>query len=195
MLIKRPIGSNPPLDLDEVKGRLRILADDFDPDLAFIVRGAAEAFEVETGVAVMPANYEYRVDCFGGLMLPRSPVRSVSSVSYIDDAGATQSLDTADWHFDLTGGGARIGYSTSWSPPWFVGDYRPGRIRVLFSAGYDDPATPSSDSAYTRPDSVDLAIMFLVGVWMENREAAGAEQRYEVPNTFKYLASQFKVYR
>lgn len=195
MLIKRPIGSNPPLDLEAVKERLRILADDFDADLDFIVRGAAEAFEVETGVAVMPANYEYRADCFSGLMLPRSPVRSVSSVSYIDDGGTTQSIDSASWYFDLTGGGALVGFSTSWSPPWFVGDYRPGRIRVLFSAGYDDPASPSSDSAFTRPDSVDLAMMFLVGSWMDHREAIVAEQQFEVPNTFKYLASQFKVYR
>ncbi len=119
----------------------------------------------------------------------------MASVTYLDDEGAIQTVSTGDWFFDLTGGGAEIGFVSSWSPPWPLMIYRSGRIRVAFRAGYDDPETAGSDSAYTRPPEVDLALLFLIGAWNDNREAVVAEQRYDVPNTFKYLASQFKVYR
>ncbi len=59
MLTKRPVSTNSPLDLEVVKDRLNILHDDFDRDLDLLVRAAANAFETETGVAVMPADYEF----------------------------------------------------------------------------------------------------------------------------------------
>lgn len=91
--------------------------------------------------------------------LPIGPVQSVSSVSYVDAEGATQTLSTSVYEFikaDPNGVESYIGlkYGQSWPAQ------EPGsRITVTLAAGYA-----------TLPEDVGLAIRLLISERFHNRE-------------------------
>lgn len=205
MLVKVIEATAPAVSLERAKERLNILHNDFDFDIQKLIKAASEAYERETNTALGPSTWELRLYCWPwwwpnrcrpwGIDLGIYPVRAVESVKYLDTAGAEQTVDPANWFFDRTAAGGTVGFVNSWSVPWLYD--RDNAVRVRFVAGYDDPAAPGSDSELTMPVSAELAIISLVGHWLQWREAIMAEGAipYEVPLSFKYLSSQLKVYR
>lgn len=190
---------SPTIPIERVKQRLIIDHDDWDQDIEALIRAASDVVERETGRVLQPSTWELRTDCWPGycypLRLDIAPIRDVLSVKYLDDDGLEQTVLSSNWYWDRTSAGADLRFITGYSFPLLYN--RPGSVRVRVFAGYDDQEASGSgdDPELTLPPIIEMAVLFLVGAWMENRESVIDGQRFEVPQTFKFLADQLKIYR
>jgi len=114
------------------------------------------------------------------IRLPRPPLVSVSSIVYVDAAGATQTLDPSQYQVDARSTPGRIapGFNLFWPGTQAVLD----AVQITFVAGYAGP-TPL-------PARVRTAVKRLVAHWYQNREDAGkpmSEQPWGVRNIAQSL--------
>lgn len=96
------------------------------------------------------------------IYLPRPPISSVTSVTYIDYSGTSQTMSTSDYGVDTTGEPGRLylKYNKSWPTTYAEMNC----ITIRYICGYGATAT------YV-PQSIKQAILMLVGHWYNNREA------------------------
>ena len=94
--------------------------------------------------------------------MPRPPLQSVTSITYVDDAGDTQTLSSSLYQVDTKSQPGRIipAYGESWPT---VRSNTLNAVTVNFVAGYgDDPEDV--------PAGLRHAVKFLCGHWFEQRE-------------------------
>ena len=96
-LVTRP--TSEPLTLAEARAHLRIETTELDAVIAAELMAAREYVEGQTRRALAPQTWDFTFDfgwpmvgCEYRIDLPLAPVVSVTSVTYVDDAGATQTL-------------------------------------------------------------------------------------------------------
>jgi len=156
-----------PVTLDQVKDRLRIDTDADDALLIGLIKGAIARIDGPAGIgyALMEQTWRLSLDEFPGnyngtIVLPGAPVKSVTSVNYVDSAGANQTVATADWRLDIRTEPVRLEpeYGTAW----------PG-TRDINGAVWVDYVLGEAN-AEDVPDDLTDAICLLVGHRYENRE-------------------------
>lgn len=116
-----------PIHLEEAKIALRVSDSDEDTFISRRIRVARELVEKETGLAlitqtrelVLPSfPYNLDLDRIGEprdrILLPGIPLQSVASIVYIDEDGATQTLDSADYQVDTGNGWVEPAYDGEW---------------------------------------------------------------------------------
>lgn len=156
-----------PLTLEEAKQHLRVDVSDDDGLIAGYILAARRLVETQTG-PLMNQTWDYTIDrgwpMVGGyysIRLPFSPCQSVTSVTYLDEDGATQTLSTSLYQTVLD---APIPYITkAYNQDWPSVRDQPAAITVRAVYGYG--SHPGSV-----PDPLRVAIMLLVGHFYENRE-------------------------
>lgn len=153
-----------PFTVSEVKDHLRIEEGVVEEDayLASLVRAARVWAEGYTNRSLLSQTWETRFDCFAREMfLPRFPLRSVTSVKYLDSTGTEQTVATSVYDVDTftVPGRITLGYSQTWPTPRVVTH----AVRITFVAGY---GTNGSDI----PEDIRHAMLLLIGAWHENRE-------------------------
>ncbi len=133
--------SSEPVSLSELKLHLRVdstTEDDLITGLNVAAREYAEAF---TQRAIPPQTFDYKLDAFpcgSEFYLPKAPCISVTSISYIDTNGDTQTLATTVYGTDLpVGPQARAGriylkYQQVWPSTRDI----PNAVTIRFVAGY-----------------------------------------------------------
>ncbi len=95
----------------------------------------------EQGIAVMTQTWDLRLDRFPSLIrIPLTPVQSVSSITYIDANGDTQTLAASKYTVDFRSTPARI--VPAYGESWPSARSEPNAVTVQFVAGYGDGATP-----------------------------------------------------
>ena len=83
--------TEPPVSLKEAKAFYRILGDEEDADIARSINAATEKAEQITNLQLGAATWEGYLDIFPlAIMLPKSPLISVTKVEYIDTNGAVR---------------------------------------------------------------------------------------------------------
>ncbi len=134
-----------PVSLSELKLHLRVdstAEDDLISGLNATARGWAEAF---THRAIPLQTWDWKLDsapCSYELFLPKAPCVSVTSITYIDTNGDTQTVPTSVYDTDLpTGPYARAGriflkYGQVWPNVRNI----PNCFTVRFVAGYSGTA-------------------------------------------------------
>lgn len=176
-------------------------ADD-NADVEALIEAAQGVFEGRTGLCLQPSDWELRLDCWPTcaprcIAIPLAPVRDVTGVSYIDEDGVEQSIAQSgdNWLWERTASGATLWFRSDFEFPTI--DRRHQAVRVQFSAGFDDPASSGSgdDPELVLPPQAELALLYLVGSWFENRESVAKVQTFEVPQTFDLLVEKLKVFR
>lgn len=132
-----------------------------------IIKAARMYCETVVGKSLMTQTLTLKRDAFpcGGeaIRLPRSPVQSVTSVSYVDTAGTTQTLSGALYQSDVASLPPRIAMLNQ--QPWPLADMRLSAVTVIYVAGYA--------SAALVPETIKQAMHLLIAHWFNNREAAG----------------------
>lgn len=95
------------------------------------------------------------------ILLLRAPVQSVASITYVDQNGATQTLDPSQYQAGkhLLAGAIEEAYGVSWPAVRWQMD----AISVQYVAGYTTPGLV--------PEAIRMAILLLVGHFYNNREA------------------------
>jgi uncharacterized phiE125 gp8 family phage protein len=175
-----------PVTLLEAKMHCRVIADPQDaaahPEDAYLtalIVAARQAAEQMTGRALMTQTLEIALDEFPDeILLPRSPVASVTSVKYLDLSGVLQTLSSDDYVFD--------DYST---PPRIYADYhicwpavrdQRNSVLVRYVAGYA--------SAALVPQEIKSWMLLRIGMLYENRESVIAGVSIaEVPHVDRLL--------
>ena len=180
--------SDDPVTLAQARDHLHIEHELDDAKLLdFIPAATAHAEEVELRRALVTQTWELYLDAFpeNAIEIPRPPLQSVTSVKYLDTAGALQTLAvTTDYLVDLyeLPGLVLPAVGKSWPATQAV----PNAVTVRFVAGYGDP-----DDV---PVHLRQGLLLLIGHWYENREAFGTEELFEVPEGIRRIFAPYRVH-
>lgn len=154
-----------PVSLAEAKKHCRIDTPEDDGLLTGYILGARQWAETYLRRALCTQTLELTLDCWPDeIVLPRPPHQSVTSINYVDGAGATQVLASSEYQVDLSSDSlaARIrpAYGKTWPTIRFDTF---NAITVRYIAGYG--GNPSNC-----PDAIRSAILLLLGHLYEHRE-------------------------
>jgi uncharacterized phiE125 gp8 family phage protein len=171
-----------PVSLEDQKDHLRLDITADDHYVADCITAARVFVEGQTKRSLMPKTYDYSIDSawpykYGSIRIdfPVNPVASVTSITYVDTDGASQTLASNQY---TVVGRAHHSYIV---PAYGVSfpDVRsvPNAITVRFIVGDSDNI----------PQELHRAILILAGFYYENRETgAGA------PDAVEALISPFR---
>lgn len=178
--------SSPAISASDVKTHARIYHSVDDSYLSTLITTATQIIEHETRRALINRSFAYQLERFpedGEIILPRSPLSSVTSVTYTDSAGSTQTLAATVYHtYSVNGVGRVVLKSTeSWPSTLATGALD---VTVNFVAGY-------GASASNVPAALRHAALLQATHLYDNRTAVGPTQLYEVPMTVQRLIVQY----
>lgn len=161
-----------PVSLAEAKQHLRVDFADDDTLIGSLITAARMMCESQLNQSFVTQSWRLTLDrfpCEGVIHVPRTPLQSVTSITYKDVAGNTQTMSSTLYDVDVASRPGRIApsYNTFWPVTygflWPVSRAQIAAVQVTFVAGYGD--------ASAVPEQVKLAIKMMVGSWYENREA------------------------
>lgn len=191
-----------PVTLDEAKLHLRVDSDITTDDglIVGLIKAATRAVEREIGQALVTRTLLASYDAFpwvgrnyishreafllaggrsGEFLLPYPPLQSVSSITYTDTAGASQTLNTSTYQVDTESMPGRVvpAYGTFWPVSRLE---TPNAVQILYVAGWGAP-----DAV---PEDIRSAILMTIGHWWMNRESViTGTIATEVPQAAKWL--------
>lgn len=180
-----------PVTLEEAKQHLRVDVADDDGLIAGYVLAARRWVETQTG-PLMNQTWDYTLDrtwpmvgSYYTIRLPYSPCSSVTSVSYVDEDGASQTLSAALYQSVLD---APVPYITkAYNASWPTVRDVPAAITVRAVYGYG--AHPGSV-----PDPLRQAILLMVGQFYEHREQIVMNQvPHQIPLGVEALISPYAL--
>lgn len=175
-----------PVSLDEQKAQSRIDTDDDDLLIADKITEARETLERRMGRQFLTATWLLGLDAFpacGWLRLPRPPLQSVQTITYLDADGATQTLATSLYGVDTLSEPGILYRLPSQSWPCTYGV--PNAVQITFVAGWDD--------VLYVPAGIKAAIKLLVAHWYENREATVEKALHDVQEGIERLVWLHRV--
>ena len=132
-----------PISLAQAKLHLRL--DDIGgshPDdslITSLITAVRQFAEQETRRSLITQTWRYTADgfhCYGGgeIWLEKGPVTAISSITYLDTTGATQTLASTEYTAELTGPLARV--APAFGKAWPAALPQIGAVAVNFIAGY-----------------------------------------------------------
>jgi len=164
-----------PVSLAEAKAHLRVTHTDEDSLIAELIAAARQWFEEQTYRALVTQTWDLKLDEFprgeDPIRLPRAPLQSVTSITYTDTVGATQTLAAAAYVVSATRqpGVIRPAYGYVWPEA----QDKPDAVTVRFVAGYG--------AAAAVPAQIKAAIKLLIGQLYEFREQLTERPTQEIP--------------
>lgn len=178
-----------PITVREAADWARIDTTDDDATLTALITVARQYAEGVTGQVFINATWKNYWDQFppgDALLLSWSPLSSVTSIQYVDDDGATQTLAADQYTADVVTDPPRIveAYNVSWPSTRAVIN----AVTATFVAGYGAAAS-------NVPDNYLLAIKMLVAHWYEIRGPVIVDGRIaEVPFAVMALLMQDRTW-
>lgn len=149
-----------PVSLAEAKLHLRVDHSTDDTLISSLISAAREECEHLLERAVSGQTLELSIDEFpvDGIRLPRPPVTSITSVTYVDPDGVSQTMPSGDYYLDDA-------QEPNWLLPAYAVEWPDTRaeanaVKVRYVAGYTDC-----------PDVIRAWILLRVGTLYANREA------------------------
>ncbi len=124
-----------PVSLSEMKARARVTDAASDGILAGYLLEARQWVETVGGLALMQQTIDAYYDEFDcDLELPKSPAQSITSVTYVDTAGVSQTLSTSYYVFNQRDRIPRVDLAVGYS--WPITQDQANAVTVRFVAGY-----------------------------------------------------------
>lgn len=126
-----------PVTLTEAKHHLRVDDDSENGRIRNLLDAATSHIQDITGRALIEQTWDWFLDAWprnGVLEVPSAPLSSVTSITYLDTAGDTQTLDTDVYTVNTDREPGRITLALGQSWPTLRGV--PDQITVRFVAGY-----------------------------------------------------------
>lgn len=173
-----------PLTTAQAKAHLVVDHSDHDVLIDGMVAAARSSVEAVLKASLLPTVWTYKLNCFPPeIRLPVGPVLDAAlvAITYIDDAGAVQTLASADYQVSVGETGViRPAYGKVWPST------RPemDAVRIEFTAGW-----ATSDAI---PRAVMAALRLMVGHLYEHREAVSlGDLPTELPLAYMNLLTPF----
>lgn len=154
-----------PVTLAEAKQQLRVDHADEDAKIEALIAAATSYLDARSGVlgrCLVTQTWELTLDAFPAeeIEIPLGPVQSVASVTYVDTAGATQTVNASDYYLDNASPTAWVMPEITWPSTMAAAN----AVAVRFIAG-----TAVADV----PPAIRHAVLLLVSHWYEDRVGAG----------------------
>ena len=176
-----------PVSLAEAKAQCRIMGADEDGLIAGYLMAARAYTESITGRRLVTQTLDYYIDNLsaGEILLPVAPVQSVTSITYFDDAGATQTLGVGN--YTTVGRKYWTAIVPTVSAVWPGVRNQPESVTVRFVAGHS--------ASNPMPEEIRQAILMLVSHFYENRESVVIGQAPAVlPFSYDHLLTNFRAH-
>mgnify|MGYP005816237927 CR=1 FL=1 len=129
-----------PVTLEEAKQHLRLEVSDDDDYVTGLIVAARLLVERMQKRALYTQTYTLKLDDFPGdeFRVPRPPLQSVSSITYLDTSGVSQTLATSIYGVDTSSEPGRIylKYGQTWPNVY----YDPFAVTITYLAGYSTVA-------------------------------------------------------
>lgn len=181
-----------PIPLEEFKAHARVVDAEEDALLAGYVMAARKVIERRTHRALITQTWTASIDRFplsqdGMIELPGGKLQSVTSISYVDLAGATQTWSSSEYtvHTEFDPGRIGLAHNEDWPAvrEWGL------PITITYIVGYgDDPADV--------PEDLRMAILMLALELAERRHDTDTEVSLDmVPWGVVALSSSYEVRR
>lgn len=153
-----------PVSRVEAKAHLRVDITDDDAYIDGLIVGARIAAEQIARRSFVTQTFDFSMSEWPSeisFALPRPPLVNVTSITYVDSAGVTQTMSAGDYVVDSDSEPGRIWLN--YGKTWPTSALRPGpAIKVRYQAGYG--------AAVDVPMQYKQAILLMVGHFYENRE-------------------------
>ena len=152
-----------PVTLQEVKDHLRIDVTDDDRLLNSLIYAATAYCEKVANRSFVSRTLDWTLDRFPpatGFYLPRPPVVSVTSITYIDEDGNSDTVSSSNYIVDTDSGRVALTNAGEWPS---VTLRRIAGVTIRYVAGYG--TTRSSV-----PETFRHAVLLVIGDWYEHRE-------------------------
>lgn len=174
-----------PITLAEAKAHLKVDVADDDALITAEIVAARKWAEQYCNRAIprqtILATFDGAPPNGGNILLPQSPVYSITAISYIDNNGAVQTWDSSLYAQDLESSPARI--SPAYGESWPSIRQQNNALFVLYVAG---------ESAIQAP--IIHAIKMIVGSLYANRENDCTKQSFTPSMSVKALLDMYKLY-
>lgn len=117
-----------------------------DPDLTRLIIGARRAAERKTHCKLITQTWDYSLDAFPGweLRVPNPPLQSVTSITYVDSDGASQTLAASSYTVDIKSQPARI--TPAYGLVWPVTRAQVNAVTVRFVCGFGAASAVSDET-------------------------------------------------
>lgn len=178
-----------PVTLGEVKDHLSFDGAEKDGLIAGYVLAARREIETLTNRALMTQTWDYTINrgwpmkaadgCWRQrIELPLAPVQSVTSVTYVDESGTTQTLGTSQY---VLGTDGELGVIfPAYGVEWPTTRDQPAAVSVRFVAGYAQP-----------PDELRVAIMLRVEQLLDRDPS----QKSALDDAWRAMVDQYVIRR
>lgn len=176
-----------PVTLAEAKAHLRVTGTDEDALVSALIVAARSFAEECTGRAFVTQTWDYVLDAFpcAAFELPKAPLQSVTSVSYVDTDGATQTLDSGLYKVDAITDPGRI--APAYGETWPSTRAEENAVTIRFVAGYGLAAAV--------PQPIKQALLLMTGQQFEHREATAEGSWSRLPLGVDALLGLYRVFR
>jgi uncharacterized phiE125 gp8 family phage protein len=161
-LVTPPDAGDPVITTAEAKLHLRVDGNDEDALIDALVQASTQTVEAELRRALVTQTWDLLLDCFpacGVVELPYGAT-AVTSVTYVDDAGGTQTLATSQYVVDVASAPGRLVRADGIT--WPTTERRPNAVAVRMTCGFG--------AASAVPESVKAWMKLYVGGLYRNRE-------------------------
>ena len=170
----------------EFKTHARIYHTQDDAYIATLILSATQVIEHETRRALINRSFTLQLAGFpadGEIVLPRSPLSTITNVEYESANGNLLTLDSSYYHTYSVNGVGRVVLSStaSWPTTLNTGGLD---VSVNFTAGYG--ATSASV-----PVALKQAVLLQATHLYDNRTAVAPAQLYEIPRAVERLIVQY----
>lgn len=191
-----------PVTLSDMQSRLLGYNSNDDDYINGLITRARELFEEQTGIALLEQTWEMICPYFAErIKIPKPPLRSISSITYYDDAGDQQTLAASVYRVAKYESYAILdeAYNQDWPS---TESFRPDAVTITFKAGiYTSDNGSPTESVDTTSGSFMVrkyamaqeAIGFLVDHLYRNRAPVAGIQLHEIPMTFKTFINACRV--
>lgn len=185
-----------PITLPEAKAQCRVDTSDEDALIAGLISAARQYAETYTHRALVTQTWDLKYDWFpcGPIELPLPPAVSVTSITYLDTAGASQTWSSANYLTEFPVGPkashARLtpAYGVSYPSTYSVMN----AVTVRFVCGYGSTAALALAAI---PASIKAGIKLLVSHWYEQRTPVNVGNLVSpIPTTVDALLWPYKAF-
>lgn len=192
--MKYQITSQPaiePISLSEAKDHLRIDGTDEDTYLATIITAARKYCEQYCNRAFITQTWkQYPEDFSDGMKLSINPVQSVTSITYYDVDGNSQTLNASQYQVDLSDDVCRIYEAVDVDFP-DVQDEKINPITITYVCGYGSASTDV-------PMDIRHAIKLMIAHFFQNREmintGQGISSQIPMPKVVQVLLNNYRIF-
>ena len=177
-----------PVTLTEAKKHLGLLDDSDDGYVTDLLAVARENMESDTRRVFISQQWDLFLEWFpaaeAAIELPTPPLISVDSITYVDEAGTTQTMPVADYEVDTATEPGRVRPVPNVDWPTTQLD-RMIAVTVRFTAGYGAAASDV-------PAGIKHAMKLFIGHYFENRELTSPTRITRIPEAVDCLVARYR---